>query len=103
MIPSAHAPSAASASLPTPTDDCGDLLLCGLWSSATDCILDVRIADTEAKTYQAKDPMKVLASHEKNKKKNYLAPCHAQWCHFTLFIVSADGLLGCKLMLWFVS
>jgi len=36
----------------------------------------------------------VLASHEKAKKKKYLAPCLAQQHHFTLFIVSADGLLG---------
>jgi len=37
--------------------------------------------------------MKVLASHKKNKKKKYLAPCLAQHFHFTPFIVSADGLL----------
>jgi len=76
MTPLAPSP-VASAPLPTPSDDCGDLLIRGLWSSATDCILDVHITNTGAKTYQAKDPMKVLASHEKNKKKNYLAPCHA--------------------------
>jgi len=49
----------------------------------------------DAKTYQSKDPyLKVLASHEKAKKKKYLIPCLAQQCHFTPFIVSADGLLG---------
>jgi len=56
--------------------------------------LDVQITDTDAKTYQSKDPLKVLASHEKAKKKKYLAPCLAQRRHFTPFIVSADGLLG---------
>jgi len=60
---------------------------------ATACIL-VHITETDAKIYQTKDPMKVLASHEKNKKKKYLAPCLAQWHHFTPFIVSADGLIG---------
>jgi len=59
----------------------------------TDCILDVHITDTDAKTYQAKDPMKVLASYEKNNKKKYLAPCLAPMFHFTPFIVSADGFL----------
>jgi len=63
VTPSAPAPSAVSAPLPTPNDDHGDLLIRGLWSSATDCILDVRITDTDAKTYQAKDTVKVLASH----------------------------------------
>jgi len=38
----------------------------------------------------------MLASHEKAKKKKYLAPCLAQQCHFTPFIVSADCLLGCE-------
>ncbi len=50
--------------------------------------------NTDAKTYQSKDPLKVLASHEKNKTKKYLAPCLAQHHHFTPFVVSADGLLG---------
>jgi len=36
----------------------------------------------------------VLTSHEKTTKKKYLAPCCAQWHHFTPFIVSTDGLLG---------
>ncbi len=75
MTPLAPAPSASSAPPPPPSDDQGDLLIHGLWSCGTDCILDVHITDTDAKTYQSKDPMKVLASHE---KKKYLAPCLAQ-------------------------
>jgi len=94
VTPSPPAPS-ASPLTPSPlSDDRGDLLIRGLWSRGTDCILDVRITDTDAKTYQSKDPLKVLASHEKNKKKKYLAPCLAQPRHFTPFVVSADGLLG---------
>jgi len=80
-----------------PSDDWGDLLIHGLWSHGTVLTvfaLDVQIIDTNAKTYQSKDPLKVLASHEKAKKKKYLAPCLTQRCHFTPFIVSADGLLG---------
>ena len=56
--------------------------------------MDACITNTDAKTYQSKDPLKVLASHEKNKKKKYLALCLAQQHHFTPFVVSADGLLG---------
>jgi len=47
----------------------GDLLIHGLWSCSTDCILDVCITNTDAKTYLSKDPRKVLASHEKKTKK----------------------------------
>ncbi len=80
VTPLALAPSASSPPLSPPSVDHGDLLICGLWSHGTDCILDVHITDTDAKTYQSKDPLKVLASHEKNKKKKYLAPCLAQQC-----------------------
>jgi len=88
------APSVSSPSPSIPNDDRGDLLIRGLWSRGTDCIFDVRITNTDAKTYKSKDPLKVLASHEKAKKKKYLAPCLTQQCHFTSFIVSADGILG---------
>ena len=35
-----------------------------------------------------------MASHERAKKKKYLAACLAQRRHFTPFVVSTDGLLG---------
>ena len=38
--------------------------------------------------------MKVLAAHEKEKKRKYLEPCLEQRRHFTPFVVSTDGLLG---------
>jgi len=49
----------------------------------------------DAKTYQSKDPFKVLASHEKSQEEEYLTSCLAQQCNFTPFIVSADT-LGCE-------
>ena len=72
VTPLGPAPSASSLPLSPPGDDRGDLLICGLWSRGTDCILDGHITDTGAKTYQSRDPLKVLASHEKNRKKNIL-------------------------------
>jgi len=54
VIPLAPATSALSVPPTPPTDDCGDLLIHGLWSSATDCILYVCITVTDAKTYQSK-------------------------------------------------
>jgi len=94
VTPTPPAPSAFSSSPSIPSDDLGDLLIHGLWSYGTDCILDVWITNMDAKTYQSKDPLKVLSFHEKAKKKKYLAPCLTQWHHFTPFIMSADGLLG---------
>jgi hypothetical protein len=37
--------------------------------------------------------MKVLAVHEREKKKKYLKPCLEQHHHFTSFIVSTDGMI----------
>ena len=75
-------------------EDRGDVLIRGLWASGTDCIIDVRITDVDAKSNRSKDPMKVLAAHEREKKKKYLEPCLEQRRHFSPFVVSTDGLLG---------
>ena len=72
----------------------GDVLFRGFWARATDCILDVRITDTDSKSQQARDPKKVLASHEQQKKKKYLTACLDQRRHFSPFVVSVDGLFG---------
>ena len=72
----------------------GDLLVRGLWARGTDCIIDVRVTDTDCKSQRSKDPMKVLENHEKEKKKKYLGPCLEQRRHFTPFVVSTDGLIG---------
>ena len=52
------------------------------------------MTDTDATSNRSKDPMKVLETHEKEKKQKYLEPCLKQRRHFTPFVVSADGLLG---------
>jgi hypothetical protein len=50
--------------------DCGDLLLRGFWARSTDCIVDVRVTNTDAKSYcNKRAPAKVLESGEKLKKK----------------------------------
>jgi hypothetical protein len=74
----------------------GDLLLCGFFAGGTDTIIDVRITDTDAKSHHLKDPHKLLAGQEKEKKRMYLDACLAQRRHFTLFVVSTDGLIGRK-------
>jgi hypothetical protein len=79
---------------PQVDDDRGDILVRGFWARGTDCIIDVRVTNTDAKSQRQKDPAKVLSQHEREKKRKYLEPCLAQRRHFTPFVVSTDGMLG---------
>jgi hypothetical protein len=74
-------------------EDRGDVLIRGLPEKGTDCILDVRVTDTDATSYALKPSDKVLEAAEKLKKKKYLQACFEQRQHFTPFFVSVDGLL----------
>jgi hypothetical protein len=66
----------------------------GFWKRGHECIIDVRVTDTDQPTHCKKDPASVLLSQEKEKKKKYLEPCLEQRRHFTPFVDSTDGLLG---------
>jgi hypothetical protein len=87
-------PSETSDKQPTKQDDRGDILLRGFWARGTECIVDVRVTDTDANSYKTRDPASVLKSQEKEKKRKYLAACLEQRRHFTPFVVSTDGMLG---------
>ena len=54
------------------------------------------MTDTDAALYRARDPAAILKSQEKEKKRKYLAACLEQRRHFTPFVVSTDGMLGCE-------
>ena len=41
-------------------DERGDILIRGFWHRGTDCILDVRITDVDAKSCLKRDPAKVI-------------------------------------------
>jgi hypothetical protein len=80
---------------PQVNDNHGDILVRGFWARGTDCIIDVRVTNTDAKSQRQKDPAKVLTQHEREKKRKYLEPCCLpQRRHFTPFIVFTDGMLG---------
>jgi hypothetical protein len=83
---------------PNPTIDAsgerGDLLVRGFWENGMDAIIDVRCVDTDAKSYNRREPEKVLKSAEKVKKTKYLEHCLQQRRAFTPFVISVDGLLG---------
>jgi hypothetical protein len=75
-------------------DNRGDVAAHGFWRRGATTIFDVRITDTDAPTYRSRDPAKVLAAHEKEKKDKYLADCLARRRHFTPLVFSVDGLRG---------
>jgi hypothetical protein len=58
----------------TGEDERGDLLIRGFWGRGTDCMLDARVTDTDAKSYCKRAPVKVLESQEKEKKREYVRP-----------------------------
>jgi hypothetical protein len=74
--------------------DRGDILIRGLFERGKETIIDVRVTDTDAASYRNKDPDKVLATQEKEKKRKYLQPCLDQRRSFVPFVVSTDGMLG---------
>jgi hypothetical protein len=76
--------------LRTGDKDRGDLLIRGFWARGTDAIVDVRVTDTDAKSYCSPNPHKVLAQQERKKKKKYLTACLEQRRHFTPFVVSTE-------------
>ena len=77
-----------------PSDERGDLLVRGLWNKSTDCIIDVRLTDTDQPTYLTKSPSEVLELHEKEKKNKYAKKCLEQRRTFTPFVISVDGMMG---------
>eukprot|EP00957_Ditylum_brightwellii_P085567 6508404-Ditylum_brightwellii.AAC.1 len=72
----------------------GDLSIRGLWECQTDTIFDVRITNSDAKSYLSKTVAKYLLAQEKEKKDKYLLLCREQRNNFTLFIAMVDGILG---------
>jgi hypothetical protein len=79
---------------PDTKDDRGDILLLGFWTCGTDCIVDVRVTNTDAKSYRHRDPVKVIAMQEKEKKGEVPRTLSQQQRHFTPFVCSTNGLLG---------
>jgi hypothetical protein len=79
----------------TGEDERGDLLVRGFWTAGADCILDVRVTDTDSKSCCKRTPFKqVLESQEKEKKRKHLGACLENCRYFTSFVLSVDGLLG---------
>ena len=70
----------------------GDKGVHGFWKRGRTCIFDIRITDTECQSTRNQDPEKVLAKHELEKKRKYLAACHERRRDFTPLVYSVDGM-----------
>jgi hypothetical protein len=76
------------------TGERGDAGVHGFWERGRPCIFDVRITDTDARSYRNKEVSKVLAMHEKEKKDKYLQTCLALRKDFTPLVYTVDGIAG---------
>ena len=74
----------------------GDVLVHSLWEKGCGCVPDIRITDTDARSYQSIASHKVLERAAKVKKAKYNEACLEQHRSFMLPLVySVDG-LACK-------
>jgi hypothetical protein len=78
----------------TPEGLRGDLLVRGVWSKQTSCIIDVRVCDTDSNSYLSSTPANILRKQELEKKKKYLQPCLDSRRDFTPYVLSVDGMLA---------
>ena len=71
----------------------GDLSAHGLWKRAETCVLDVKVMDTDAPSYQSTpDPKKVLERAARQKKTKYLKACLERRRSFMPLVYSVDGM-----------
>ena len=78
----------------TGEDERGDSLIRGLWTAGTDCILDARVTDTDAKSYCKRTRPKCWSRKKKRKTEISRRMPGGNRRHFTLFVFSVDGVLG---------
>ena len=72
----------------------GDIGVHGFWKTGQSTIFDVRVTDTDCVSWRDRDPHKVLAQHEKEKKKRYSAACAGRRRHCTPLVFSCDGMVA---------
>ena len=73
----------------------GDVMVHGLWEKGSNCVLDIQVCDTDAKSYQSIASAKVLERAAKVKKSKYLEACLERRRSFMPLIYSVDG-MACK-------
>ena len=73
----------------------GDVAVHGLWKRGQTCIIDVRVTDTDAKSYATSSSAKVLEKAAKRKRDMYKAACLERRRSFVPMVYSVDG-MPCK-------
>jgi hypothetical protein len=72
----------------------GDVLVHGLWKWGEDCVLNIRVTDTDSKSYLSMSSAKVLEKAAKEKKTKYLDACIERRRLFVPLVYSVDGMEG---------
>ena len=71
-----------------------DLCVRGVWQPQTEALFDIRVVDTDARSYCGRTPSAVLCSAEAEKKRKYSLACQSRRASFTPLVVSVDGVLA---------
>jgi hypothetical protein len=71
----------------------GDIGVHEFWKTGQSTFFDIRITDTDCVSWRDRDPHKVLAQHEKEKKKTYSTACTDRQHHFTSLVFSCDDMI----------
>ena len=72
----------------------GDVAVHGLWKRGQTCIMDIRVTDTDAKSYANSSSAKVLERAAKVKRDKYAEACNERRRSFAALVYSVDGLAG---------
>ena len=71
-----------------------DLCVRGVWEAQTKALFDIRVIDTDTRSYCTRSPKDVLGTAEGENKHKYLQACQDRHATFTPLCVSVDGMLG---------
>ena len=71
-----------------------DLSARGVWDRQSAASFDIHVTDTDAPSYQNRNPMNVLKTAEIEKKNKYGPACEEKHMSFTPLVTSIDGVLA---------
>ena len=66
----------------------------GFWQPQTEAFFDIRVTDTDARSYAQRSVTAVLAKAEEEKKKKYLQAVEESRASFSPFVLSVDGFMA---------
>ena len=72
----------------------GDLSARGVWDIQSAASFDIRVTDTDAPSYQNRNPMNILKTAEIEKKNKYGPACEEKHISLTPLVTSIDGVLA---------